>query len=109
MRDGDNPKSVRLFQINNSEGKAFRFPTAGSESARLAEFWIALQFGHRCLHSGEKSLSKSCIPMLVEFRRLDQLTCGESMISDGLHSMLGGPLSSPGRREFLSRRRIRFP
>jgi hypothetical protein len=51
MRDGHYPKSVCLRQINDAEGKAFCFPTAGSKPARLADFWITLNFRQRFLDS----------------------------------------------------------
>jgi len=57
MRDGHNPKSVWLFEIDNSEGKPFCLPTPGSELADLAELRIALNLRQDRFRNGKKSLS----------------------------------------------------
>src|SRR5580693_2964544 len=108
MCDRHDPKPVWLLQIYNSERESFYFPTAAFEPAGLAQFRAALNFGQRCFDRVEKSTAQSWIPVFVEFRRLDQLTCGEPMINDGLHSMRGGPVSLLVRQESPFPRRTRF-
>src|SRR5207249_5042497 len=89
VRDGHDPESVWLFQINDSERESPCPPTPRAEPAGFAQFGAALNFRNGGFHNGEESLSQCWIAALVEFGGFDQLTCGEPMVRDGFHLMRG--------------------
>ena len=91
MRDGNDPKSISLFEINNSIREPANGAAARAGFAGQSQRGMALNEEQRNFDGIEESISEQRSRSFVRCRRLNEFFSGEAMIDDALHAIGSGP------------------
>jgi hypothetical protein len=101
MRNGNNPDTVNLNEIDDAKGVASHLQTPGLKSTGFTHFRIASDFRERLIDEIKESISQKFPASFIEGCRAYQLTFGQWMIFYGFHSKRAWLWPSPARRKFL--------
>ena len=95
MRDCHNPQAIRLKSVKQAARKPAHLETAKSKLLDPAALWVCANLVTRRIHFSDELIPKEGTATLIEDSSVNQLTCGEPMIDDALHSLFGVRLRKP--------------